>query len=253
VITDKVFLDFKIVGRTKALENAKWEGIIGRDKRAAGGGGEDATFRIVVGLYGMDAPETTENFKAMVAGTLLAPCIDQDEAIGDEESFTTNQRKSLTKRSIYRQCLAQQGTPVGLQYSTGYQIIKDKRIDLGRINKLFRQAPNTQDANTLLHDRAGLLSTVKGGGQFEFTLTPGPNKELDETQMIFGEVVEGFEFVQVLNQVPATQGQFLEGAFKFSGKLIGDDRSGITTKYRPLAKVTIADCGVLDGAAAAAE
>ena len=86
----------------------------------------------------------------------------------------------------------------------------------------FRQAPNTQDSNTLLHDRAGLLSTAKGGGQFEFTITPGANAELDKTQMVFGEVIEGLEWVEFLNEVPATQGQFLEGAFKFSGKVIGD-------------------------------
>ena len=32
-ITDKVYFEFKISGRTKALENPKWEKIIARDKR----------------------------------------------------------------------------------------------------------------------------------------------------------------------------------------------------------------------------
>jgi cyclophilin family peptidyl-prolyl cis-trans isomerase len=246
-ITDKVYITLKVAGRTKALENKKWEKIIARDKRAGNNDGEDDVFTLVFGLYGKDAPETTENFKALVTGTLSAPCLDQDDAIGDEESFTQNQRKSLTKRSIYRQCLAQQDVPVGLQYSTGYQIIKDKRIDMGRINKLFRQAPNTQDSNTLLHDRAGLLSTAKGGGQFEFTITPGANAELDKTQMVFGEVIEGLEWVEFLNEVPATQGQFLEGAFKFSGKVIGDERAGLNAKYRPLRKISVAECGLVEG------
>jgi hypothetical protein len=47
----QVFLEFKISGRTKALENPKWEKIIARDKRA-GGIGEDMKARIVLGLYG---------------------------------------------------------------------------------------------------------------------------------------------------------------------------------------------------------
>ena len=47
----QVFLEFKITGRTKALENPKWEKIIARDKRA-GGIGEDTQARVVLGLYG---------------------------------------------------------------------------------------------------------------------------------------------------------------------------------------------------------
>jgi hypothetical protein len=35
-ITSKVYLVFKVAGRTKALENPKWEKIIARDKRASG-------------------------------------------------------------------------------------------------------------------------------------------------------------------------------------------------------------------------
>ena len=36
----------------------------------------------------------------------------------------------------------------------------------------------------------------------------------------------GEEVVELFNEMPATQGQFLEGAFKFSGKLIGGMRAG---------------------------
>ena len=35
-ITDRVYFDFKISGRTKALVNPKWEKLIARDKRASG-------------------------------------------------------------------------------------------------------------------------------------------------------------------------------------------------------------------------
>jgi len=113
----------------------------------------------------------------------------------------------------------------------------------------------------------------------------------------------GEEVVDLFNETPATQGQFLEGAFKvcsrmhthartwrtqgcitppirkqtrpntsvfvslpaasrsliasvtrpdhpppffqFSGKLIGDSRADISTKNRPLAKITVKECGVL--------
>lgn len=51
-VTAKVFIELKIVGRSKALDNAKWEKIITRDRRAATGGGKDLTARMVVGVYG---------------------------------------------------------------------------------------------------------------------------------------------------------------------------------------------------------
>jgi hypothetical protein len=35
-ITDRVYFDFKISGRTKALVNPKWEKLIARDNRASG-------------------------------------------------------------------------------------------------------------------------------------------------------------------------------------------------------------------------
>ena len=251
-ITNKVFLDLKFSGRTKALENPKWEKIIARDKRASGSteaefsqGGTDTIVRIVVGLYGKEAPETVDTFLKLVQGNLVVPCIDEDDAAGDPEDFGTSQRTKLTRRQIYKQCKAQEDRPVGYEYSQIWRVLKDERIDLGRINKQFRQAPNNEDYNTLSHNAAGLLSTVKNGGQFEFTITPKANPALDKTNIVFGRILQGEELVDLLNSTPATQGQFLEGAFKFSGKLIGDGRADLNTKNRPLQKITISKCGVL--------
>lgn len=83
------------------------------------------------------------------------------------------------------------------------------------MNKLFIAAPQNEDANTLLHTK-GSLSVKRGGGEFDFTLAPGPNPALDKDNIVIGRVLEGFEVLDVLNQSPVSQGQFLEGAFKFS-------------------------------------
>ena len=58
-------------------------------------------------------------------------------------------------------------------------------------------------------------------------------------------IIEGEELVDLFNQTPASQGQFLEGAFKFSGNLIGDERAKLSTKSRPLQKITVLRSGVL--------
>lgn len=57
--------------------------------------------------------------------------------------------------------------------------------------------------------------------------------------------MEGEEIVDLFNQTPTNQGQFLEGAFKFSGKVIGDERAKLDTKGRPLQKITVLRSGAL--------
>jgi len=61
----------------------------------------------------------------------------------------------------------------------------------------------TSDANAISHDRAGLVSMKKGGGQFEFVLTPAANPALDETNVVIGEVILGMDVLQELDRVPA--------------------------------------------------
>lgn len=167
MITDKVFFEFKIAGRTKALENPKWEKIIARDKRSSGyttaefsQGGTDSVVRVVFGLYGKEAPKTVETFLQLAKGELMAPCVDEDDAVGDPEDFGGSQRSKLTKRQIYKQCKAQEDKPVGYEYSQIWRVVKDKRIDLGRINKQYRQAPLNDDENTLQHRLEAMAITA---------------------------------------------------------------------------------------------
>jgi hypothetical protein len=59
---------------------------------------------------------------------------------------------------------------------------------LHRFNKLYVAAPRNEDINTLIH-QAGSVSIKKGGGEFEFTISPGPSKDLDEENIVFGKVL----------------------------------------------------------------
>ena len=89
--------------------------------------------------------------------------------------------------------------------ATGY--VRSEMVDRAR-------AYTNDDANTLSHDRAGLLSMRRGGGSFEFGLTPAPNPALDATRLVIGEVSDdegeregegregGLRLVAALNAVP---------------------------------------------------
>lgn len=241
-ITAKVFIDLSISGRTKALENEKWEKIIARDKRAESNA-SDQTGRIVIGLYGKEAPDSVETFRQLIKGALVAPCMDEEDAA--PEDFGVSEKARLTKRQILRQCKAAEDKPLSYRYTQAWRIIKGRRIDLGRMNRVFRQAPRNEDRNALKHDAPGLVSVRRGGGEFEFTIAPAANPELDETNIVVGRVLEGMDLVERLDNAAVSQGQFLEGAFKFTGSIIGDARAALSTQYKPLQKVVVRSCGEL--------
>mmetsp|Transcript_63468 Transcript_63468/g.153232 ORF Transcript_63468/g.153232 Transcript_63468/m.153232 type:complete len:108 (-) Transcript_63468:195-518(-) len=64
--------------------------------------------------------------------------------------------------------------------------------------------PSNDDANDLSHDAAGLLSVRRGGGSFEFMLTPAANAKLDKEWLVIGQVTEpeGMQVLARLNSLP---------------------------------------------------
>lgn len=235
-ITDKVYMDIKIVGVNSAAADSKRETNL--DAQAA------ATGRIVIGLYGKDAPETAKMFKDLFAGALKSKCKDVnfDAAI---------QREMLQKKQPVKQCKAAESKPVDLVDSTVWRIIQNERIDFGRLKGKFmlRQAAENTDENTLSHDRAGVVSTRKGGGVFEFSIAPGSSSKLDNTNLVFGQVLEGRELVKKLNSTPVK---------KYAGDLGSSDdqsatdagcyygsKSTLCGANKPLQKISVVRAGVL--------
>ena len=187
-ITDRLFIDLKVAGVNSASASNRGSNL---ERQAADEG------RLVIGLYGKEAPEATQMFKDLFAGSLAAVCKDVtlDAAI---------QRELLQKKQPVKQCKAAESKPVDLVDSTIWRIIENERIDFGRLKGKFmlRQAPNTNDSNSLKHDRAGVLSTKKGGGVFEFSVAPGANPKLDASNVVFGQVLQGMSLIEKLNRTP---------------------------------------------------
>ena len=78
----------------------------------------------VVGLYSSAAPEASRVFSSLAAGTLKAPC--QLDNSGTENLA----RSALTKKSVYRACLAGAEEPVSYDNSLVWRILKDRRGEL---------------------------------------------------------------------------------------------------------------------------
>jgi len=154
-VTDCIFMDIKIQGVNVASDNKRGSNI--GDQIAAEG-------RVVIGLYGKTAPVTADFFKDLFAGTLAAECQKMNIEVA-------TQREMLQKKQPFKQCKAAEGKPVNLEDSQVWRILEDERIDFGRLKGKFllRQAPIFDETNALKHDRAGVVSTKKGGGVFEFS------------------------------------------------------------------------------------
>jgi len=161
---------------------------------------ETARRRLVLGLYGDEAPTATSAFSQLAAGQLEAPCATDGS---EGELF---QRGALTKKSVGRACLAEEAKPVSYSGSQVWRIVKGKRVDFGQVQGKFAQRvppiSPPSEARGLQHDASGLLSVPKSGGAFDFTVTLGPVPELDDTNKVIGRVLEGMDTLEFLADVP---------------------------------------------------
>ena len=148
---------------------------------------------LTVGLYGEAAPKSVALFQGLCAGTL--------------GSGLTYSGSSVTR--IERDKLILGGSlAAGSTRSVSRVIDANGYIRSEMINRADDFA--NDDTNALLHDRAGLISLRRGGGAFEFALTPAANPELDATRIVIGEILDdddgaSLSLIAELNDLPTRQ------------------------------------------------
>jgi cyclophilin family peptidyl-prolyl cis-trans isomerase len=220
--------------------------------------------RIVIGLFGKEAPEPVQILLALVRPTGWGtPCRPKVEKLLQKEQLEANK--------VYKSCIEQQNQGVTLKDSTIWRIYPNQQFDIGAVSGRFlaREYPNYRsppaEIPILRHDRPGIVSVRRGNeGGFGFTIyyhtdqddNNNNNKsknipnELDSTHIVVGKVLEGFDVLAALNRVPVvTSSNFLAGQ---RNPLKAPDRScryGGGNLYcnenKPLSKLTIVDCGTL--------
>lgn len=159
--------------------------------------------RIVIGLFGKDAPRCTDQLKKLVTKSvgLAAPCKPRETR--------TLQKEQLEANKVYNSCMENQDTGVNYEYATVWRIIKNERIDVGSVSGKFisRQFPvwDEKSDNGLRHDAFGTVSVQRGNDSgFGFTIHPSSSSSstLDETHIVIGRVVEGLDVIDQWNQTP---------------------------------------------------
>ena len=109
-ITDKVFVEVK--------------GLPAVD------GSTPTTQRIVIGLFGKDAPKSVDKLKLLMGPTgLPAVCKPREERV--------LQREQLEANKVYNSCIEGQSNGVNYDYAQIWRIIKDERIDFGSVAGKF--------------------------------------------------------------------------------------------------------------------
>lgn len=129
--------------------------------------------RVVMGLYGKEAPNTVENFMRLVEGRGQG---------GATYLFS----------SVFR---VEPGKCIDLGRITGGGGKKlEKKINESGVMRVSSanaaEWTRNDDTNLLRHDKPFLLTTNRGGGTYEFSITLSPNAKLDRDHLVFGRMLE---------------------------------------------------------------
>jgi cyclophilin family peptidyl-prolyl cis-trans isomerase len=264
IITDKIYIEFKGLSSTADSSSATAT--------------TTTTDRIVIGLFGKDAPQPVSILKALVTSTgYPAKCKPLDS---DEYNSRLLEKERLEKRKVYNSCIQSQDIQgVNYYYSTVWRVIPYERIDVGatvsgkfiaRENPIFIDNDNDDSTTSrLTHDSPGVVSVRRGnGGGYGFTIFPGsitndnnddtlPSSSvatLNEENIVIGRIIEGMDVIQKLNNVPTVHNTFSGGQSSSSSSVLkGMPSRGcryggseyFCAENKPLRKIVLDKMGVL--------
>lgn len=224
-ITDKIYIEFKGLS-----------------------GPSEPNDRIVIGLFGNDAPQPVSILKELVTKEgYKSKCKPLD-------TTRVLQKEQLEANKVYNMCIETEDTVgVNYDYSTVWRVIENERIDVGAVSGKFiaRENPNFEDKQSgLKHDRAGVVSVRRGDESgYGFTIYPGSGSSstLDEDNIVVGKVIEGMDVVQKLNSMPvvknALAGNKVKNAPSRACRYGGSEL--FCNEQKPLKKVLLDKTGIL--------
>lgn len=148
--------------------------------------------KIVIGVYGDEAPNLSRTFLQAVTGCYPG-------AAGRQAFYQLSDVKNIEKNKGITWANFEQGNQLVVAVSTF-----DSRwvgTDFYKADLAGEDTLN-DDANSLRHDVAGRVSMRRGGGTFDFTIAPtatAPQKEGED--VVIGQVLEGMDLVADINKI----------------------------------------------------
>jgi len=271
VITDRIFLEIKGLPPAAAASLSSSSTAEGDAPSTMNNNSNAPPARIVIGLYGKEAPQSVTRLRQLVSRQgLPVPCRPKAERALQKEQLEANK--------VYNSCMESissgSSSGVTLLYSTIWRIVPDRRIDVGAVAGKFvaREYPNWQEtavAKLRYDDAPGNVSVRRGNTSgFGFTIYPGSSEnnkkaaatlvddDYDDDYIVVGRVLQGMDVVQALNtRVPviatSSSVNYMGLTSGGGGKKNAPDRSCryggpmYCNENKPLVKLTVTDAGVL--------
>jgi peptidyl-prolyl cis-trans isomerase B (cyclophilin B) len=229
-VTAKAYLD---VGACDTIVRA--DRALGDDGNGALCAAPESFGRVVIGLYGDDAPDTVRNF--------LALCREGDAGA------------STLRGTIFHK----------VDKANGYVVAgKTGSPRLGQVKPLssreFRNGDLTRgSAFEATHFRPGTVSLALESArqdedyddtptQFLITTGPAPVPSLDGKNIVFGRVLSGLEVINRLSNEKTFQPSSSARAYNQLAKFVGDTRAGKAQAawIKPTRALVITGCGVIE-------
>eukprot|EP00884_Botryococcus_braunii_P009119 jgi/Botrbrau1/18208/Bobra.53_1s0067.1 len=230
VITDVVYLDIGV-----CPEGYRTDRTLG-DKSALCITSEPLG-RLLIGLYGQEAPATVRNFKKIVEsggynGTIFSKVLPGEYIMAG------------------RQGSKRMGEVAGLP-----ELPPNDDLLNPRAFRLPHYRPGTVSLSLTENDDEPFVKQRPGYRNTEFLITtgPGPAPSLDGNNVVFGRVLDGLETVAAITRLPIFKPAERIQVLNKVASLIGDERAArVRAKYgRPLRSVVITDSGLVDNPAPA--
>jgi len=167
--------------------------------------------QLVIGLYGKEAPVMTKTF--IQASTSTYP----GEA-GNQASYKLSDVKSVVKDKLISWADFKDGNMLEEIVTTfDSRWVGKKSI----MKPLAGDDTKTDEENGLRHNLAGRVSMRRGGGTFDFNIAPVADaKWLDETDVVIGQVLEGMDIIDDINNGQLYQSKPLRKVRIYNSQLL---------------------------------
>ena len=194
-----------------------------------------------IDLYGREAPESTKRFISWCSG-------ENDIVSSGGKSFSYD--GALVSRVVKGAEIEVAKFKGGSGKKLTTTMNNSGKVSMGSIDLAEAEVSPTSDEGTLT-SRYGSISLPKAGKTFAFFLSPSESKDLDKTNVVIGQVTnsEGLEAIERINKVPVSREDILgtKKALSSAGKGF-DPRAKLASINRPLQRIEITECRVLEKA-----
>ncbi|XP_030521651.1 peptidyl-prolyl cis-trans isomerase CYP26-2, chloroplastic isoform X2 [Rhodamnia argentea] len=213
----------------------------------------DPAGRIVIGLYGDDAPVGTVRFSNLVSGAAgityrrkefikIMPSYVQHGGVrsyGVDAEIAKSTGSDLTNQSLIQEWERENGKCLGTKNLAGTIgiIVRDPSKPPPKLKLVARNGKLEVDEEEIGNEPNGT----------EFVMSIKDSPELDASALVVGRILEGMEVVKTIGQVKTVQENTGSPYFRVA-KLIGDKRAVVAERgfNRPYSKVLVTNCGLLE-------